>query len=670
VNQPEVPPAAATALGPPAQPDLASPAGPPAPHRAGSTGPVAPTAAAAGTHRPVTGSRLAGGLLHQWQYRSRTASLPLALHQLEAAGNLDNVRLAVRAPERAEPDGHAGRPAAPNTVAPAPGSGYRGRVFMDSDIYKTLEAIGWELARGDRPELASFAADVAGLLERAQRPDGYLNSYFQVTGEPRYSRLATSHEMYCAGHLIQAAIAHRRGAGDGRLLAIAVRLADNLVRTFAGQEKGLDGHPIIETALAELYRETGNPDYLELARQFVEQRGHGLAGDSGLGRRYLQDHVPVRSLDTTVGHVVRALYLEAGVADVAAELGDRSLLETSLRRWDDMVAAKTYLTGGNGSRHVDEGFGDRFELPPDRAYNETCAAIASFHWTWRLLLATGDAKYADHMERVLYNGFGAAVATDGQRFFYVNPLQRREDHFEKDDPVRRRAWFNCACCPPNIMRLLASLEHYLATTSGDTLYVHQYTGSRLSGADLDLEVTTDYPWSGAVYLRVLAAPAAERGIALRIPAWSARARVSVNNQDHDPGPGYHQLRRRWQPGDEITLHLDLTPHWIHPDRRVDAVRGCVAIERGPLVYCFEQADQADGIQLEDLAVQPGTALGERPVTLPGIGQTIEVTVDGVHLPPPPRVTPRPSAAVIAIPYFQWDNRDGRAMRIWIPRADA
>jgi len=367
---------------------------------------------------------------------------------------------------------------------------------------------------------------------------------------------------------------------------------------------------------------------------------------------------------------VRALYLEAGVADVAAELADRSLLESSLRRWDDKVAAKTYLTGGNGSRHVDEGFGDRFELPPDRAYNETCAAIASFQWCWRLLLATGEARYADHMERVLYNGFGAAVATDGQRFFYTNPLQRREDHFEKDDPGRRRTWYSCACCPPNIMRLLASLEHYLATACGDTLYVHQYAGSRLSGADLDLEVITDYPWSGAVGLRVLAAPPAERGIALRIPAWSSRTRISVNGEDRAAGSSYHQLRRRWQPGDEISLHLDLTPRWTHPDRRVDAVRGCVAIERGPLVYCFEQAGQAGGIPLADLAVLPGAALGERPVALPGIGQTVEVTVEGVHLPPPPRVTPRTSVPVTAIPYFQWDNRDGGPMRVWIPRADA
>lgn len=222
--------------------------------------------------------------------------------------------------------------------------------------------------------------------------------------------------------------------------------------------------------MVELYRETGHRPYLELASQWIEQRGHGLIGDSGFGRRYLQDHEPVRRASTEVGHVVRALYLEAGVVDVRAETGDAALLQTSVGRWGDMVAAKTYLTGGNGSRHEGESFGDRFELPPDRAYNraynETCAAIASFQWSWRLLLATGDARYADHMERIMYNGFASATATGGTRFFYVNPLQRRADHFEKDDRGRRREWFSCACCPPNIMRLTASLRHYLATVAG------------------------------------------------------------------------------------------------------------------------------------------------------------------------------------------------------------
>ena len=653
-------------------PDRDVPASP-----AGSvTGPVAPTAAASGMHQPVTRARLAAGLLRQWQERNLTASLPLALRQLEDAGNLDNVRLAIQAARAdgtaaaegeavstADGYGAAGghRPVGVGPVDPLPGTGYRGPVFMDSDIYKTLEAVGWELAHGRRPELASFAAEVTALLEEAQRPDGYLNSYFQVSGEPRYTRLAWSHEMYCAGHLIQAAVAMHRGTGDGRLLAVAVRLADHLVREFAGTERGLDGHPIIETALAELYRETGTAAYLELARQFVDQRGHGLAGNSGMGHRYLQDHVPVLASDTEVGHVVRALYLEAGVMDVAAETGDRALLESSVRRWDDMVAAKTYLTGGNGSRHADEGFGDRFELPPDRAYNETCAAIASIQWAWRLLLATGDAKYADHMERVLYNGFAAAIATEGQRFFYVNPLQRREDHFEKDDPGRRRAWFSCACCPPNIMRFTGSLEHYLATESDDALYVHQYTGSRLAGAGLELDVTTDYPWSGAIYLRVVAAPPAARGLALRVPAWSAGARVAVNEAERaEASPGYHVVRRLWKPGDLVTLHLDVTPRWTYPDRRVDAVRGCVAIERGPLVYCFEQADQLDGTRLEDLVIRPGGVLGERPVSLARIGQTIEVTAEGQAVDGAP-------VTAIAIPYFQWDNRDGDAMRVWMPQ---
>ncbi len=358
-------------------------------------------------------------------------------------------------------------------------------------------------ARRPKPD---FAANTISLLELVQRPDGYLNSYMQASGEPRYSRLASSHEMYCAGHLIQAAIALRRAAGDPRALGIASRLADHLVSEFAGKEKGLDGHPIIETALAELYRETGRVAYLDLARQFVDQRGHGLAGDSGMGHRYLQDHVPVRESVTEVGHAVRALYLEAG---------------------------------------------------------ETCAAIASFHWSWRLLLATGDAKYADHMERVLYNGFAAAISVAGDRFFYVNPLQRREDHFEKDDPGRRRVWFSCACCPPNIMRLLASVQHYLATTAGDTLSVQQYAGAHLSGAGLDVEIDTGYPWSGLVTIRVLGAPEEARGLALRIPPWSAPAAVfAINDSPERPVAstrGYLLMRRVCQAGDEVRLRLDMTP---------------------------------------------------------------------------------------------------------------
>jgi uncharacterized protein len=685
-------------------------------------GPVMPSWRAVAACRPLAagGARLTSGLLRSWQRRNATASMPLALVQLESAGNLDNLRLAIavearraaidavaspgpgdradradRAATGAGPAPNAGRyrprdPAdassPPASVVPPADLGYHGPLFMDSDIYKTLEAIGWELASGPRPDLAEFAARAIELLARVQRPDGYLNSYIQVSGEPRYARLALSHEMYCAGHLIQAAIGLRRGAGDARALTIASRLADHLVAEFGGRERGLDGHPIIETALVELYRETGNRAYLELAAQFVDQRGHGLAGDSGMGHRYLQDHLPVRESGTEVGHAVRALYLEAGVTDVAVETGDAELLRSSIRRWDDMVATKTYLTGGNGSRHVDEGFGDRFELPPDRAYNETCAAIASFHWSWRLLLATGAAKYADHMERVLYNGFGAAISADGDRFFYVNPLQRRADHHEKDDPGRRRIWFSCACCPPNIMRLLASVQHYLATVSGttgsgttgsgDTLHLHQYAGARVSGADLDIEVVTEYPWSGLIKIRVLSAAAAPRTMALRIPSWSAGAAAWTLNNDPErsvaAADGYLRIVRRWQAGDEVMLRLDMTPRWSFADRRVDAVRGCAAVERGPLVYCFEQPDQPG--PLAELAVNPGAPLTERRAAIDGVGDTVTVTVPAVLISTGLASTGSASTGsastgavtAVAIPYCQWDNRDAGPMRVWMP----
>jgi DUF1680 family protein len=615
---------------------------------------------------PLPGIRLTDGMLHAWQHRNTETSMPIALRQLTVAGNLENLERAIHA---APSPGGALTVSAhprPEGVTPAAGLGYRGPVFMDSDIHKTLEAIGWAHETGRVQAFDDFAAASIELLKRVQQDDGYLNSYIQVSGEPRYERLASSHEMYCAGHFIQAAIALARGAGDPSALDIAMRLADHLVREFAGRRRSLDGHPIIETALVELYRETGTAAYLGLASQFVEQRGYGLAGDSGYGSRYAQDHRPVRQETTVVGHAVRALYLEAGVTDVAVETHDAELLESSAVRWADMRAAKTYLTGSVGSRHHDESFGDRFELPPDRAYNETCAAIAAFQWSWRLLLATGDPRYADHMERILYNGFASAVNTDGDHFFYVNPLQRREDHFEKDDPGRRREWFKTACCPPNIMRLLASLQHYLAAEADGTLYLHQYASAVIAGAGLTVEVTTDYPWDGLVTLRVTDAPDEEREIAFRVPAWSPAADITVNDPVEQPvtsSPGYLRVRRVWCAGDEVRLRLDMTPRWTYPDPRVDAVRGCVAIERGPLVYCFEQADQS--VALDELSALAGADLTEHAVALPGVGRTIAVDA------PAHRATPQAGHAAttaVAIPYFQWDNRGPGAMRVWIPAA--
>jgi uncharacterized protein len=472
-------------------------------------GPVVPTGAAAVTHRPLAGAaaRITAGLLHDWQRRNATASLPLALRQLEVAGNLANLRLVIAGAHE----------------------GYQGPVFMDSDLYKTLEAIGWELARtGDGTaaspdDLVSFVTEATLLLAKAQQPDGYLNSYIQVTGQPRYAALASSHELYCAG-----------------------------------------------------------------------------------------------------------------------------------------------------------------------AYNETCAAIAAFQWSWRLLLATGESRYADLMERVLYNGFAGAIATSGTRFCYVNPLQRRADHFEKDDPGRRREWFSCACCPPNIMRLTASLQHYLATVSGDTLYLHQFTGAQLAaplaGGELAVRMITSYPWSGRIEIQVTSAPPGPAGLALRGPAWAATPQLWLNGQPQPAGSAgaeYRLVHRRWQPGDVLRYELDLTPRLTGPGRRVDAVRGMAAIERGPLVYCFEQADQSEHTDLEDLAITPG-GLRERAADLPGIGPTIVIDTNAVRLPAaaaaglPYQAAPGDLAdqaagdpvAATAIPYFHWDNRDGRAMRVWMPSRPA
>ena len=660
---------------------------PRAPQAQPGFGPAIPSSSAAVTLHPLPRGaiRISSGLLHDWQERNRATSLPLAERQLETAGNLGNLRLVI--------DGAH--------------EGYQGPLFMDSDIYKTLEAISWELSRSPSAELAEFARGAIALLEKAQQPDGYLNSYVQVTEKPRYANLAYSHELYCAGHLIQAAVAARRtlagasnhapqpAAGSGKepegvlleengsgLFGVGRRFADHLVKEFLGTQDGLDGHPIVETALVELYRETGYEPYLRLASQFVEQRGYGRIGDSGFGSRYLQDHQPVRESTAIVGHAVRALYLEAGVVDVAVETGDTELLAGSLARWNDMVSGKTCLTGSVGSRHDGESFGDRFELPPDRAYNETCASIASFQWNWRLLLATGEAKYADLMERVLYNGFASGTSIEGDRFFYVNPLQRRADHFEGDDPGRRRRWYSCACCPPNIMRLVASLACYLAAVAGDTLHIHHFTGASIStglaGGTFAVDMSTSYPWSGAVTWKVTSAPAAECGLAIRIPGWSTSPSFLLNGSPVATSArhGYLIIRRHWQPGDVVTCDFAALPRLTYPGRRIDALRGTVALERGPLVYCFEQADQPDGLDLEDIAVTPGE-LHDDEWPLPGIGSTVRVTAEAVSLPPagdnglPYTEATAETAAgeqvtATAIPYFQWDNRDGRAMRVWMP----
>ena len=332
--------------------------------------------------------------------------------------------------------------------------------------------------------MSDGASEVIGIVEAAQRADGYLNTFVQLSGREPYSDLQWGHELYCIGHLIQAAVAWHRSVGDGRLLVVAERALHHIEGALGeGGRAAIDGHPEIEMALVELYRTTGQERYLRFASLLIERRGHGLQGAGRMGPRYWQDHAPVREAPTMTGHAVRQLYLDSGVVDVAVETGDAELLGAVIRRWDDMWATRTYLTGALGSRHRDEAFGEPFELPSDRAYAETCAAIASVMLSWRLLLATGEARFADALERTLYNAVLPGVGLDGTSFFYTNPLHRRASlEVSGNATGSRRPWYPCACCPPNLMRTLSSFEHLLATADGGGIAIAQWATSSIEAS--------------------------------------------------------------------------------------------------------------------------------------------------------------------------------------------
>ena len=631
-----------------------------------SAGPVAPTSDTRMQVWPLEYGATAldhSGFLGRWQALNRSATIGYSIGQLEAAGNLANFRR-LREPS-AEP--------------------FQGYWFADSDVYKVLEAIGWETGRAGEAGWSTFVDETVALLRDVQDADGYLNSWIQgVQPERRWLDLVESHELYCLGHLIQGAVAVARGMGRDDLLDVARRFADLVVERFGpdGGEPGLDGHPEVETALVELYRHTGDDRYLALASSMIERRGHGLLGPGRFGSRYLQDHLPVREAAEPIGHAVRQLYLAAGVTDVYLETGDASLLEAMQRLWERTVTEKTYVTGAHGSRHRDEAFGDPFELPPDRAYGETCAAIASFHWNWRLLLATGRGRYADEMERTLHNAIAVSTSLDGCHFTYSNPLHLRDPHdgSDEDAPSERLPWFSCACCPPNLARLVASLQHYVATRDGEGVQVHLHAPGRIEtqspdGRPVTLSIQTDYPWDGRIAIDVEAARG-EWTLSLRIPAWCEAPSLTVDGQSVDATPdeaGYVRLRREWQGTSRVVLELPMPVRVLHPHPRIDAVRGCVALARGPIVYCIEQADHPGDVPVEDLRLdlgappQPDGALAELGVGVTLTGPAVvQINPAGDLYSSRPAAGASRPATLIAIPYCRWGNRGPNAMRVWIP----
>jgi DUF1680 family protein len=619
---------------------------------------------------------ITGGFWGRRQQVNRTVSLTLGHQRLEEAGNLENLREAARGETRPP---------------------QRGLPVFDSDIYKWLEAVGWELGREPDqlgpPFIRDLADDVIKTLRAAQSPDGYVGSWHRVSGT-RFSDMLNGLELYCAGHLFEAAVAWQRGAGDDRLLTVARRFADHIGTVFGpGRRAGIPEHPGIEMALVQLFRATGDERYLQLGQFFFEQRGHASLSGGLFGPRYRQDEMPFRQARSARGHAVMNAYLACGALDIFAETGDRELLEAAVAQWEDMVSCRMYVTGGTGSRHKEESFGDPFELPPDRAYCETCAAVGVVMWSWRLLLATGEPRFADVIERVLWNAFAVGVSLDGRRYFYVNPLQVRAGHADAEDGRGRAArsdWYEIACCPPNVMRTLSSLERYFATTSGDGIQIWQFAPMRLAATVADqplrLTVRTDYPGRGRVSVRVDEAGLAPVELALRIPAWASGARGWLEDTGQhetseiggEPSPGaLWRVRRRWRTGDELMLDLPMPSRMTVADPRVDAVRGCVAVERGPLVYCLEEADLTGPQQLESTRLSPGTVfraesldISNEPVTtLVGEAQTRPLpAASGVpYYSADHANVVRPAGAVRLVPYGVWGNRDpGQTMRVWIP----
>jgi len=630
---------------------------------------------------------------------NRTETIEYQYQQLNAAGTLENFRRA-GAGERGD---------------------HNGMWFQDSDAYKWIEAASYVLTSRDDPELDERVDEVIALIADAQEDDGYLNTYFALEApEQRWTNLNTMHELYCGGHLIEAAVAHYRATGKESLLDVATDFADHVDRTFGDEIDGAPGHQEIELALLRLADVTGENRYRDLAAYFVDVRGNtdrfewedehrdeiatldqwedddgdeedgddeddGDGDDNGdeddgdgaevepFDASYNQAHAPLREQDAVEGHAVRAMYYFAGATDVAAETDDEELLAHLDRLWRNMTETRMYLTGGIGSQHPGERFTRDYHLPNDTAYAETCAAIGSVFWNQRLFEATGDAKYTDLIEWTLYNAVLPGVSLDGTEFFYDNPLA-------SDGDRHREGWFECACCPPNLARLLASLERYIYAADDEGLSVNQYVGGSaelsIEGTGVTVTQDSDLPWDGTVTIDVDAAEPAAFELRLRVPGWADGVSIAADGESvdttgvTDDAPTYVTLDREWD-DDEITVAFDQSVEILQAHPAVAADAGRVALTRGPLVYALEGVDHDR--PLHQYAIDPTSDFEAtyREELLGGVtaldGEASVPSMDGWHaeLYRPAEETTETAAPITAVPYYAWDNRQPGAMAVWI-----
>ena len=601
---------------------------------------------------------------HFWKPRidaNRQINIPYQYQQLHESGVLDNF-LRING----------------NMTGP-----YAGPYWMDSDAYKWIEAASYCLALGPDAQLEAKVDAVITVIVNAQEEDGYLNTYFQwVEPEKKWTNLGMGHELYCAGHLIQAALAHYRATGKQTLLTVACRFADHIATVFGpGKLAGLPGHAEIEMALVDLFRCTQQERYLQLAQYFIDQRGQSpsrfcweLANLDLIGGgpeqlnprfygtaqaydgRYAQDHLPVREQSEVVGHAVRAMYLFCGMADLAAETKEVALVDAMERLWANLTQRRMYITGGIGSSERNEGFTEDYDLPNATAYAETCAAVGLIMWNHRLLQLKGDSRFADLIELVLYNAFLAGISLDSKKYFYTNPLFSDGTHHRQD-------WFYCACCPPNIARLLASLGQYLYTQTDDgvgvELYIQSVTQVKVAAdAVVTIRQKSDYPWDGRIQLRLALEQPTVFTLRLRIPGWCQHYEVMVNSQPVTVGVerGYAKLQRQWANDDVVELVLAMSVEMMEAHPAVRANTGRVALQRGPLVYCLEDVDHLLPVTHITLPKEPEFKVKFEPKLLGGVNI---IESEGLVQPSLAR-TP-----IKAIPYYAWDNRKPGAMAVWL-----
>lgn len=592
---------------------------------------------------------------------NRRVTIPYDLEKSEATGRMDNFLKA------------AGK-------MPGPHSGL---VFNDSDVYKIIEGASYALSLHPDPELDGYLDRLIALIGDAQEEDGYLYTARTVDpdavsaereGSARWSNLRFNHELYNLGHLYEAAVAHRQATGKESLLAIALRSADLLCAVFGPElKRDVPGHQEVELGLVKLYRVTGNRDYLDLARFFLDERGrHENREESRLFDipGYAQDHQPVIEQTEAVGHAVRAGYMYAAMADVAALTGDEAYIRALDAIWYDVVAKKMYLTGGLGARHHGESFGDPYELPNATAYAETCAAIAGIYWNQRMFLLHGDGRYLDVLERMLYNGFLSGISLSGNTFFYLNPLASDGSYeFNRDGSATRNPWFECSCCPTNVVRLLPALPGYVLAHRGNTLHVNLYVSGRgeveLTSGRVGIVQATNYPWDGTIEFTIEPERPSEFRLALRIPGWAqgrpvpsdlyryrdeeaqeVTLRVDGEQVDVTVEQGFAHITRRWRAGERVELDLPMPIRRVLAHEAVVENRGRVAVERGPIVYCAEGIDnggRALELTLPDLLEPDG------PRQVAGLGTVTVIRGDGVTL----------------VPYYAWSHRGVGEMAVWL-----